>query len=372
MGGAVSGLVDTVGNTLSGGADLYKQIEQPIFNNAGLIGTGVGAAFGQPALGAAIGGAVQGKLGDNPSSPMTSGLLSAAGGYLQNQSNVAGNQTAAQASQFRPVGITNTFGTSNFQIDPATGQMISAGYQLSPQLQGYQNTLMGNNAQALTDASQIQAMGRQYMAQSPQQQAQQYLANQQALLQPGRDTESARLANQLQQTGRTGVSVAQGGGLGMANPEQQALANARAMQDLQLAANATQAGQQQYQFGQGLLSSAYQPFSAGLSASGAVEQLGQQPFGLSSELAGRSSTAGAKSADYLKAAGQTNTTAQLLGGASGNSLINSLFSSGGNALSGLWDQYTNPITVDTSGAGLGSWGNVDTSLYGGANGVSIR
>jgi hypothetical protein len=288
------------------------------------------------------------------------GLLSAAGAALQNQSNVAGNQTAAQASQFRPVGITNTFGTSNFQIDPATGQMISAGYQLSPQLQGYQNTLMGNNAQALNDASQIQAMGRQYMAQSPQQQAQQYIMNQQALLQPGRDTESARLANQLQQTGRTGVSVAQGGGLGMANPEQQALANARAMQDLQLAANATQAGQQQYQFGQGLLSSAYQPFSAGLSASGAVEQLGQQPFGLSSELAGRSSTAGAKSADYLKAAGQTNTTAQLLGGASGNSLINSLF---GGVLNNAPSWTTGSDVMPTST--FGGYGDVtDLAQYG--------
>jgi hypothetical protein len=255
---------------------------------------------------------------------LNSGLLSAAGSVLQNQSNVAGNQQAAQAAQFRPVGITNTFGASNFAFDP-NGNLTSAGYQLSPQLQAAQNTLMGGIPQNLQDQANIQAMGRQYMAQSPQEQAQQYIMNQQALLQPSRDMESARLANQLQQTGRTGVSVAQGGMLGMANPEQQALANARAMQDLQLAANATQAGQQQYQFGQGLLSSAYQPYTTGLSAAGATEQLGQQPFGLSSELGGRSSSAGARAADYLKSAGQTNTLAQILGGASGNSLVNSLF-----------------------------------------------
>jgi hypothetical protein len=331
------------------------------------------AATGNPAALMAYAITPQSTSGNSmASSDLVSGLLSGIGGYLQNQSNVSGNQTAAQASQFRPVGITNTFGTSNFQIDPTTGQMISAGYQLSPQLQGYQNTLMGNNAQALNDASQIQAMGRQYMAQSPQQQAQQYLANQQALLQPGRDTESARLANQLQQTGRTGVSVAQGGGLGMANPEQQALANARAMQDLQLAANATQAGQQQYQFGQGLLSSAYQPFSAGLSASGAVEQMGQQPFGLSSELAGRSSTAGSNAAGYLKSAGQANPLASLLTGAGTNSALGTGLSGLGSTLSGLWDSWSNPITVDTSGAGLGSWGSINTGDYGGANGVSIR
>lgn len=264
------------------------------------------------------------------SSQMNSGLLSAAGAALQNRSNVAGNQQAAQAAQFRPVGITNTFGRSDFGYD-ANGNLVAAGYQLAPQLQGAQNYLMGGIGQNLQDQARIQAMGRQYMATSPQEQAQQYMANQQALLAPSREQQSANLMNQLSNTGRTGLSVAQGGSLGMANPEYQALANARAMQDLRLAADATQAGQQQYQFGQGLLSSAYQPYTAGLSAAGATEQLGQQPFGLSSELGGRSSSAGARAADYLKAVGQTNTTAQLLGGASGNNLLNGIF---GNLLGG--------------------------------------
>lgn len=288
----------------------------------------------------------------------TQGLLSAAGGYLQNQSNVAGNQTAAQASQFRPVGITNTFGTSNFQVDPTTGQMISAGYSLSPELQAYQNAIMGNNRQSLNDVTTLQNLGRGYLAQSPQQAAQQWMTNQQALLQPSRDMESARLANQLQQTGRTGVSVAQGGGLSMANPEQQALANARAMQDLQLAAQAQQAGQQQTAFGQGLLSSAYQPFSAGLSAAGVVEQLGQQPFGLSSELAGRSSSAGQKSADYLKSAGQTNSLASLLTGAGTNTAL-------GQGISSLFGGIVPSYTAGAGAPGY-DWsglGSVDTSAW---------
>jgi len=320
----------------------------------------VAAYYGVPP---SVTNAVLGQGGQTGGS-LLSGGLSAAGSYLQNQSNVAGNQAAANAAQFRPVGITNTFGTSNFGYD-ANGNLVNAGYQLSPQLQGAQNYLMGGLGQNLQDQANIQAMGRQYMAQSPQQQAQQYIANQQALLQPGRDTESARLANQLQQTGRTGVSVAQGGGLGMANPEQQALANARAMQDLQLAANATQAGQQQYQFGQGLLSSAYQPYTASLSAAGATEQLGQQPFGLSSELGGRSSSAGARAADYLKAAGQTNTTAQLLGGASGNSLINSLFGGVVGGSSPSWTTGSNVIPAST----FSGWGN-DMSGFGDAEFLS--
>lgn len=283
-----------------------------------------------------------------PTSGQTNqGLLSTAGSYLQNQSNVAGNQQAANAAQFRPVGITNNFGTSGFQYD-ANGNLVGAGYQLAPQLQGAQNYLMGGIGQNLQDQARIQAMGRQYMAASPQEQAQQYMANQQALLAPSREQQSANLMNQLSNTGRTGLSVAQGGNLGMANPEYQALANARAQQDLQLAANATQAGQQQYQFGQGLLSSSYQPYTAGLTAAGATEGLGQQPLELSSSLAGRTATAGANAAPFLKSAGQTNTLAQILGGASGQSLLGGIF---GNTGVPSWTTGTSVIPQSTFGGG---------------------
>lgn len=241
-----------------------------------------GAYFGGPA-GAMIGSAIGGAL---------------SGGQQVNQAN-QNYQEAARMSQFRPVGITNTFGTSNFQFDPNTGQMTSAGYSLDPRLQAAQNTLMGDIPQNLQDQANIQAMGRQYMAQSPQEQAAQYMANQQALLAPSRERESANLLNQLSNTGRTGLSIAQGGGMGASNPEYQALANARAMQDLQLAANATQAGQQQYTFGQGLLSSAYDPYSAGLKAASATENLGQNAYNLSTALGGLTQKGSAAAADYL-------------------------------------------------------------------------
>jgi len=230
------------------------------------------------------------------------------GNAAQNAAEASANaqlragQMAADAARFRPVGVTNTFGTSNFGYD-ANGNLTSAGYQLAPQLQAAQGTLMGNIPQNLEDQARIQAMGRQYMAQSPQEQAQQYIANQQALLAPSRERESANLMNQLSNTGRTGLSIAQGGGMGASNPEYQALANARAMQDLQLAAQATQAGQQQYQFGQGLLSSAYQPYTAGLQAAGATEALGQQPFDLGTSLGAKQSTAGANVGQALLTSG---------------------------------------------------------------------
>ena len=352
-----------------------------------------------------------GNMATTDNSNLLGGLLGGVGSLLQGQTNVkareeqasalrAAGQQAAQASQFRPVGTTTTFGTSNFQVDPTTGQLQSAGYSLSPQLQQYQNTLMAGGQQSLTDAANLQNLGRGYIAQSPEAAAQQYMASQQALLAPSRDMESARLANQLQQTGRTGVSVAQGGILGMANPEQQALANARMMQDLQLASQAQAQGRAQTQFGQGLLTSAYDPFNAGLTTAKGVEALGQQPFGMSADLAAQFQKAGAQggaltlnaetaAANAMLPANQYNPYASLLSGAAGSStgttaaggLLNNaaVGSALGSWLSGLgssaantWDSWRNPYTVDTTGLGMGSIGTVNTADYGGASGVSIR
>lgn len=89
---------------------------------------------------------------------LVSGAISAvantAGGLIggSRAADAAGQQAAAyrnaatQASnlaQFRPVGTTTNFGTSNYAYDPNTGRMTSAGYSLSPQLQGLQSGLMG-------------------------------------------------------------------------------------------------------------------------------------------------------------------------------------------------------------------------------------
>jgi hypothetical protein len=167
------------------------------------------------------------------------------------------------------------------------------------------------------------------MATSPQEQAQQYIANQQALLQPLRDRQLAALGTQNYNQGTTGLSVAQGGTLEAANPYASALLNQMSQQDLQLAANATQAGQQQYQFGQGLLSSSYAPYTAGLQAAGATEALGRSPFTLSTDLAGSGANAGAN-------AGRFMTTP-----AYGYSPSGTLLSSLGNASAGVFGQNAN-------------------------------
>jgi len=334
-------------------------------------------------------------------------LLASGGGLQQQQVNKeaaqtqadalrAAGQQSATASQFRPVGTTTTFGTSNFQVDPATGQLISAGYNLSPQLQQYQNQLMAGGQQSLADAANLQALGRGYIAQSPEAAAQQYMASQQALLAPSRDMESARLANQLQQTGRTGVSVAQGGNLGAANPEQQALANARAIQDLNLAAQAQQQGRAQTTFGQGLLTGAYDPFNAGLRTSTSVEALGQQPFGMSTDLATKFQQANATGgqrqyeaqkaaadamlranqvspfADIMSALGKTPTATSALGTAAGG-LLGGLFGGGGfNDNTGFSGGGNGQITLpDGTMTSIGNYfkpqfeSDINTSGFGG-------
>ena len=227
---------------------------------------------------------------------------------------------AAEAARFRPVGVTTRFGSSNFQTD-ASGNVVGAGYTVSPELQAYQNRLMGLAERGLGQAEMAPGqfapltgaagglfnLGQQYIAQSPDQVAADYLAKQQALLAPGRERESAQLLNQLSNTGRTGLSIAQGGGLQAANPEFAALANARAMQDLQLAANAQEAGQRQTAFGAGLFGTgagllgnyysgqvgAMAPFQTNLGLTSTIEDLGRSAMDIGSNLGGRSATAGA-------------------------------------------------------------------------------
>ena len=233
---------------------------------------------------------------------------------------------AAEAAKFRPVGVTTRYGTSNFQFDPS-GYLSGAGYTVSPELQAYQNRLQGLTSGALSQAEMAQqqyaplqqgaqglfGLGQQYLAQSPQDVAAQYIQQQQDLLAPSRERQMAQLQNQLFQQGRGGLSVGATGmrpsgaaGLGATTPEMEAYYNALAQQDLQLAAQGQQMGQQNVAFGTGLLGSganllgqyqagqvgALSPFSAYLGAGSTIESLGQQPLSLGSELGGRSATAG--------------------------------------------------------------------------------
>jgi hypothetical protein len=251
----------------------------------------------------------------------------------QGQQQQAAGQAAAEAQRFRPVGVTTRFGSSNFQMSPE-GYLTGAGYTLTPEMQAYQNRLMGLAGGALTQAEQagqqyqplstaatgLFGLGQQYLAQSPQEVAAKYMQQQQDLLAPSRERSMAQLQNQLFQQGRGGLSVGATGarpsgaaGLGATTPEMEAYYNAMAQQDAQLAAQAQQAGQQNVAFGAGLfgtgsnLLSQYQtgqvgalaPFQGYLGATQGIEQLGQQPLTLGAGLGGQSAAYGAQAGRSL-------------------------------------------------------------------------
>jgi len=263
---------------------------------------------------------------------LLSGGLTTGAGLLQQQTSREAAQraqqmidaetaAAKQAAAFRPVGMTTRFGTSQFQVDPRTGQLTSAGYTLSPEAKNAQDRLVALAEQGLQQAEGAQAqfaplqtgaqnlfnLGNQYIAQNPQDVAQNYLNQQMALLQPGRELELANLQNRLQQQGRGGLAVAQGGALSATTPELQALYNARAQQEAQLAANAQQYGQQNVAFGAGLLGTgaqtmgqyyggqqaAYAPYTTALGQVQGLETAAQQPLMLGAQLGQQAATAGA-------------------------------------------------------------------------------
>jgi len=342
---------------------------------------------------------------------LTSGAQTAAGLLQQQTSKEAADkaramietETAAakQSAAFRPVGMTTRFGTSEFKLDPVTGQLVSAGYTASPGVLEAQNRLvaLGNQGLAQAEAAQGQfaplqtgaqrlfGLGNQYLAQSPEAVAQNYLNQQMALLQPGRELELANLQNKLQQQGRGGLAVAQGGTLGDTTPELQALYNARAQQEAQLAAQAQQAGQQQVAFGAGLLGTgaqtmgqyyagqqaAYAPYTTALGQFTNLEQLAQQPLTMGASLAQQSAQAGANMGQLglrgaqlstALATGQAATTNPYATVLSGLGSSSTLGQGLGGLLGGGLQSAFSQTGVGSSGFGSGlAYGNQDLGLF---------
>jgi len=247
----------------------------------------------------------------DPVSAAIGGGLSLAGGLLGGRSAQKAAQTqadaqlqaaqiAAEESRFRPVAITTGFGRSAFETGE-DGRVSGASYELNPELAALRDQLMqqamtrgfGLTEQGLGAAEGLFGLGQQYMAQTPEQAAQQWMQTQQAALAPQREQAMSGLMNRLAQTGTQGLGVAQAGG-GMANPLAQAFANAQAQQDLQLAAQAQEQGRAQTQFGTGLFSDAlrlaggaYSPLNVQLQQAQGIEGMGQQALELGSALGGR-------------------------------------------------------------------------------------
>jgi hypothetical protein len=298
-------------------------------------GASAGSMFGP--VGAAIGGGIGflgGLLGGNSAEDAA---------RAQADATLKAAQLAAEEARFRPVGVTTRFGGSQFQYDPS-GRVSGASYNVSPELQAYQDRFRGMAGGALSQAemagqqyapltgaaSSLYGLGQQYLQQTPEQVAQQYMARQQDLLAPSRERQMAQLQNQLFQQGRGGLSVGATGirpsgaaGLGATTPEMEAYYNALAQQDLQLANQAQTAGQEQLKFGAGLFGvgsdllnqyqqgqvGALRPFEAYFGQEKAIEGVGQQPLdiGMNIGAKGMSPTA----ANAILAGGTT--AAQLRG-----------------------------------------------------------
>ena len=295
---------------------------------------------------------------------------------------------SSQMAQFRPVGLTTGFGTSRFRTNEL-GQVEEAGYELTPQLQairdrlltsagGYDPTQLGQAAQPIMGgAASLFNLGQQYLAQSPQEAAQQYVSQQQALLAPSREAQLAGVRSNLFARGRGGLGVQAGTGGAPTSPELQAYYNALGRQDLELAARGQQAGMEQTRFGAGLFgtgsellgqvprltSAGYGPLETQLGLARTVEGLGQQPFAMSQELARLQAGAGAQAGNlYLQPqAAAANAYSQYqsyspLGTAfsglgssmSGGGGFGSLFGGGGGGYSAAPYAPTNP--------GFGSYG----------------
>lgn len=292
------------------------------------------------------------------------GLLGVGGSYLQSQAaadaattnaqaQVRAAQIAAEAAKFRPVGVTTRFGSSNFQTD-AAGNVIGAGYTPSAEILGYQNRLstLANKgltgvegAQAayspLTGAAQsLFSLGGSYLKQTPEQVAADYIAKQQALIAPTQENQLALLQNKLQQQGRSGLSVSQGGTLGATTPEMQAYYNSIAQSNLALAAQADQEARNRITYGANLFdtganlqgkyytgqTAAYAPFTTAMDVTSGLENLAQTPMTLGTQI-GAKTTASAAQAGMLTGQGIMN--------AANTMYPSNVYSLGGNVLAGI-------------------------------------
>lgn len=345
------------------------------------------------------------------------GLITGAGGVKDAANQAAEQQrqagiTSANISAFRPVGMTTRFGSSNFtrEIDPATGTpyISSAGYTAAPELSQLQNQLFGQfnpaymqgqNTAAqyapLTGASNsLFNLGQQYLAQSPEQAAQDYMTAQQNLLAPQREQQLAQLRNQQYQTGRAGLATGGtvAGGMQQTNPELAAYYNSIANQNLGLATQAQQAGQQRAQFGAslfgtgaGLLNTqvggqagAYAPLQTQLGLSGTVENLSQMPYNMGVALGqaqqpGQTAGAGQYNQAFQNAANtqyQGTLQAQQMNNQFLSSLIGSAATAGaGGAFSGMMGGGAGGAIPAYSGS-MDFFGGASPTVMGGNRGVT--
>jgi hypothetical protein len=206
-----------------------------------------------------------------------------------------------QQGFFKPVAMKTLYGQSEFKTDPVTGAVTSASYTPSESVQEQQGRLGVLMGQGLTAAEQavpfaqqyaapaqgLFSLGQEYLADTPEEARQRYMQQQMDVLRPYDIEEEQRLARTTFGRGAGGLSVGAGG-----NPYLQALQESRNRRNLQLAANAEEAAQQQIGFGTqqlgkaaGLMGTGYDtmqgslaPYQSYLQNQARLEELAQQPL----------------------------------------------------------------------------------------------
>lgn len=269
----------------------------------GLGGLGTGAG----GLGGGLGGGLLGAGANYLLSDAARRAIQTASQQSAAQ-QLAATQRAEQASTFKPVGVTTAFGQSQFQFDPTTGQLTSAGYTATPQVAAQRERLFGLGAEALPTTADTQAIQQQYIAQ------------QQGLLAPSREQQLAQLRNRQFQRGTTGLAT--GGtiagytpgaaGLMQTNPEMAAYYNALAQQEAALAANAPT-------YAQNLLNQRIATGTGLFGQAGALETMAQQPLTLGAGLGAQAATAGSRAGLYGLTGAQGAAQTQLYGNVAGAS-----------------------------------------------------
>lgn len=337
------------------------------------IGSVAGTYFGGP-VGGAIGGAIGGAL--------------EGGGEASSGARMAADQQreAAAAAKFRPIGVTTGFGTSKFVRD-AQGNLTEASYALTPEMQAQQRQLMGVSGGLLNQYQQSQqglqpigqagqgliGLGQGYLATTPQEQAQKFMAEQQALLAPARQSALSSLQNQQFQQGRTGLAIGGGNGMMATNPEMAAYYNAIAQQDAQLAAQSTQGGMDYAKFGAGLVgtggglmgsmydlqSQALSPYKTALGGAQTIEGLGQNAMDLGINIGAQGQAGQSTAASLLSNAARTEMPANQYSPWSG--LLSGMSSSLGGmgsaqGMSNWWNTKASaPVSNEVSSLGSSTW-----------------
>jgi len=292
---------DAQGNiVLTSGADI--QAAQSLGFDTNTL-TNYAKQFGTQALRALLGsrGGTAGQGGTAGGAGTQGGLLNAGANYFLSDSARRAIQSSAQQSAqqqleatrraeqfatFKPVGVTTAFGQSQFQFDPTTGQLTSAGYTATPQVAAQRERLFTLGAEALPTTADTTELQRQYIAQ------------QQGLLAPSREQQFAQLRNRQFQRGTGGLAT--GGttagyttgapGLMQTNPEMAAYFNALAREDATLAANAPT-------YAQDLLNKRIASGTNLFTQAGNLETMAQQPLTIGTGLGTQAATAGARTGE---------------------------------------------------------------------------